>query len=279
MATDKCAEVNRKEISGMKIGFIGCGNMGGALARAVLALGEHKVLVSDYSKEKAEQFAREYGAVASTNEDIASGCDIAFIAVKPNVYPSVLPTLASHLTADTVVVSIAAGIKIETVKSLIGVDKKVIRIMPNTPVAYGEGMITWCSDSCVTAKDEQAFISIMSAAGKLDKIPESLIDAASAVAGCGPAFAYMFIDALADGAVECGLPRDKALAYAAQTLLGASKTLLESGKHPGKLKDEVCSPGGTTIKGVHALEEKGMRDAVISAVVAAYKKTLELGKK
>ena len=263
----------------MKIGFIGCGNMGSALARAVCSLGEHQVLVSDYASEKALEFAKEYGATASTNERIAENCDLVFIAVKPNVYQSVLPTLKPYLSQNTVVVSIAAGIKIETVKELIGIDKKVIRIMPNTPVAYGEGMITYCTDNLVTANDEAAFLSAMRGAGLVDKIPEQLINAASAVAGCGPAFAYMFIEALADGAVECGLPRDKALTYAAKTMLGASKTLIESGKHPGKLKDEVCSPGGTTIKGVHALEEKGLRDAAISAVVAAYEKTVELGKK
>ncbi|MBQ7356468.1 MAG: pyrroline-5-carboxylate reductase [Clostridia bacterium] len=263
----------------MKIGFIGCGNMGGALARSVCSLGEHEVLVSDYSAEKAEAFAKEYGAVAATNEEVAKSCGLIFIAVKPNVYPSVLPSIAALIPDDAVVISIAAGIKIETVKKLIGANKKVIRIMPNTPVAYGEGMITYCTDALVTADDEGAFLSAMRGAGMVDKIPESLIDAASALSGCGPAFAYMFIEALADGAVECGLPRDKALTYAAKTMLGASKTLLESGKHPGKLKDEVCSPGGTTIKGVHALEEKGLRDAAISAVVAAYERTLELGKK
>ena len=255
--------------------------MGGALARSVLSLGEHEVLVADYSAEKAESFAKEYGAVACSNEFIAETCDIVFIAVKPNVYPSVLPTLRPSLQKNrgVIVVSIAAGIKIEIVSGLLGGDIKVIRIMPNTPVAYGAGTVTYCTDGMVNEKDEEAFLSVMRGAGLVDKIPEALIDAASAVAGCGPAFAYMFIDALADGAVECGLPRDKALAYAANTVLGAAKTLIESDKHPGKLKDEVCSPGGTTIKGVHALEEKGMRDAAISAVVAAYERTLELGKK
>ena len=277
--SDRPAENER--IKKMKIGFIGCGNMGGALARSVLSLGEHEVLVSDYSSEKAESFAKEYGATASSNEFIAESCDIVFIAVKPNVYPSVLPTLRPNLKKNkgVIIVSIAAGIKIDIVSGLLGGDVKVIRIMPNTPVAYGAGTTTYCQSAEVTDDDEQRFLSAMRGAGLVDKIPESLIDAASAVAGCGPAFVYMFIDALADGAVECGLPRDKALSYAANTVLGAAKTLIESGKHPGKLKDEVCSPGGTTLKGVHALEEKGMRDAAISAVVAAYEKTLELGKK
>ena len=265
----------------MKIGFIGCGNMGSALARAVCSLGEHQVLVSDYAKEKAEAFASECGATATVNSRIAETCKLVFLAIKPNLYFDVLPTLVPFLSKnpDAVVVSIAAGVKIERVKTLLGKATKVIRIMPNTPVAYGEGMITYCTDNLVTANDESAFLSAMRGAGLVDKIPEQLIDAASAVAGCGPAFAYMFIEALADGAVECGLPRDKALIYAAKTMLGASKTLIESGKHPGKLKDEVCSPGGTTIRGVHALEEKGLRDAAISAVVAAYEKTVELGKK
>ena len=255
--------------------------MGSALARAVCSLGEHEVLVSDYAREKADAFASEWGAASVTNATIAETCNIVFLAIKPNLYPVVLPTLRPFLqrNREAIIVSIAAGIKIEIVRGLLGEDVKVIRIMPNTPVAYGEGTTTYCTSVSVTSDDEQHFLWAMRGAGLVDKIPESLIDAASAVAGCGPAFAYMFIEALSDGAVECGLPRDKALTYAANTVLGAAKTLIESGKHPGKLKDEVCSPGGTTIKGVHALEEKGLRDAAISAVVAAYERTLELGNK
>ena len=152
----------------------------------------------------------------------------------------------------------------------------IIRIMPNTPVAVGEGMILYDANEWVTSEMLDAFSHALSKAGRLDRLPEGSIDAASALSGCGPAFVYLFSESLADGAVECGLSREKANLYAAQTLYGAAKLLLESGKHPGELKDAVCSPGGTTIAGVHALEEGSFRAATMSAVNAAYQKTLKL---
>ena len=155
----------------------------------------------------------------------------------------------------------------------------VIRIMPNTPASIGKGMILYAQNNNVTKEETDIFVNDMSGAGVLDSIDEKLIDAASAVSGCGPAFVYMFIEALADGAVECGLPRQKAMLYAAQTVLGSAELVLKSGKHPGELKDAVCSPGGTTIAGVHALENGAFRANAINAVSDAYKKTLELGKK
>mgnify|MGYP000819758311 CR=1 FL=1 len=158
-----------------------------------------------------------------------------------------------------------------------GEDFPVIRIMPNTPVSLGAGMIQYCADG---VSDDQmfAFLGAMAPAGRLDAVPENLIDAASCVSGCGPAWVYQFIEALADGGVACGLPRAKAQEYAAQMVLGSAKLVLESGQHPGTLKDAVCSPGGSTIQGVRVLEEKGMRGAVMDAVLAAYNKTKEMGK-
>ena len=153
----------------------------------------------------------------------------------------------------------------------------VIRIMPNTPAAIGEGMILYCAEG-VETEEKTAFVDVMQAAGSFDELSESLIDAGSAVSGCGPAFVYPFIEAMADGAVACGLPRAKAQRYAAQTLVGAAKLVLESGDHPGALKDAVCSPGGSTIQGVRALEQNGFRSAVVEAVIAAYEKTVALGK-
>lgn len=156
-----------------------------------------------------------------------------------------------------------------------GVDCPVIRIMPNTPAAIGAGVVQYCGQGA--AEEElDSFAALIAPAGLVDPTPEELIDAASAVSGCGPAFAYLFIEALADGGVACGLPRDKAAAYAAQMLAGSARMVLESGKHPGALKDAVCSPGGTTIQGVRALEKGGFRSAAMEAVIAAYEKTVKL---
>ena len=264
----------------MNVGFIGCGNMGGALARAVCRVSEAKVYISDYSEEKAKAFANENGAFATSNEFIASQCDFIFLAVKPNVFPSVLTPLRDLFAknSSSVIVTMAAGLSLDTVGALVGGNHAIIRIMPNTPAAIGEGMITWCKNAPVTDKAVGEFEVLLSHAGRLDAIDERLIDAASAVAGCGPAFVYMFIDALADGGVQCGLPRDKALMYAAETLKGAADMVMKTGKHPGLLKDEVCSPGGTTIEGVAALEAGAFRATVSEAVVAAFEKTKMLGK-
>jgi pyrroline-5-carboxylate reductase len=171
----------------------------------------------------------------------------------------------------------AAGLCIEYFEKTLGITRPIIRIMPNTPCSVGEGMILYSCNSKVTSDIEEEFLNILSCSGKLDKIPEGLIDAASAVSGCGPAFASIFAEALADAAVACGVPRDKALLYSAQMLKGTAELIL-SGEHPAVLKDKVCSPGGTTIAGVRALEERGMRAAAINAVSEAYQRTLELKK-
>jgi pyrroline-5-carboxylate reductase len=171
----------------------------------------------------------------------------------------------------------AAGISIAAIRTYIGKALPVIRIMPNTPVSLGAGMILYATAD-VSKEAETAFLTAFAKAGVFDKIPEEKIDAGSALSGCGPAFVYAFAEALADGGVECGVPRDKAALYTAQTLLGAAKMLLETGDTPGALKDAVCSPGGTTIAGMHALEKAGLRAAAMDAVQAAYQRTLELKK-
>ena len=264
----------------MKIGFIGCGNMGSALAQSICQISETIVYISDHNTQKAEDFAKRTGAKITTNEAIARECDFVFLAIKPAQFQTVVPPLRPYFAknANSVIVTIAAGLTLEKVGGYIGKEHKLIRIMPNTPVSVGAGMITWCKNSLITNEDEENFNKIMSSAGRLDAIDEHLIDAASALAGCGPAFVYMFAEALADGAVQCGLPRDKANAYAAETLKGAAEMLLRSGKHPGLLKDEVCSPGGSTIEGVHALEEVAFRAETANAVIKSYQKTVKLGK-
>ena len=172
----------------------------------------------------------------------------------------------------------AAGVQVAQIRDWAGTDLPIIRIMPNTPAAVGKGMITYCTNSMVDDAALADFLSDMAQAGEFDRLDESLIDAATAVTGCGPAFMYLFMEAMADAGVACGLPRAKAQHYAAATMSGAAEMVLKTGQHPGALKDAVCSPGGSTIAGVKALEENAFRGAVMDCVAAAYEKTLELGK-
>ena len=254
--------------------------MGGAIARAVCAvIDPQDVLLSNRTRAKAETLASELGCRCGSNEEVASSCDYIFLAVKPQMMDTLLKSIAPILSERKdrfVLVSIAAGLKIEKILSTLGAEYPIIRIMPNTPAAIGMGMIQYCTKG-ISDAEEQEFLQFMSGAGILDSLSEELIDAASSVSGCGPAWAFQFIEALADGGVACGLPRAKAQLYAAQMLAGSAQLLLKSGKHPGQLKDAVCSPGGTTIQGVRKLEEEGFRGAVMDAVIAAYEKTLELG--
>ena len=262
-------------------GFIGTGNMGGALAKgAAKTMAGGSVFLSDGNAAKAEALADALGCQAVTVAEAAS-CGYVFLGVKPQHLPGLMQELAPILAAredDFVLVSMAAGVAMADIRRLAGGDYPVIRIMPNTPAAVGSGVILYDKTENVTEEALQQFLTNMAKCGWLDPLPEKLIDAGSAVSGCGPAFVCLFLEALADGGVLCGLPRDKALSYAARTLEGTAKLLLETGDHPGKLKDAVCSPGGSTIVGVKALEAGGLRSAAIHAVEAAYVKTKELGK-
>ncbi len=264
----------------MTYGFIGSGNMGGAIATAVCkAVDPKDVLLANRTTEKAETLAKKLGCRFGSNTD-AAFCDYIFLGVKPYFMEemlSKLQTLLAQREGSFVLISMAAGLTISRIRQMAGGDYPVIRIMPNTPAAYGAGMIQYCA-SGVTDAQLSAFLEAMAPAGRLDAISENLIDAASGVSGCGPAWACQFMEALADGGVACGLPRDKALEYAAQMLLGTAKMVLESGQHPGALKDAVCSPGGSTIQGVRTLEQHGFRGAVIDAVIAAFEKNKEMGK-
>lgn len=263
-----------------KIGFIGAGNMGGALAAAV-AKSENAVYLSDASLEKAEALAREISAHAVTTDEIIKTCDMVFLGVKPQILPLVakeIAPLVSERGDSLCLVSMAAGITLERLSELF-VGAKIIRIMPNTPASVGAGVILYALGDKANEDDEALLVGALSYAGSLNKLDEKLIDAATAVSGCGPAFAYMFIEALADGGVKCGLPREKAQKFAAEMLLGAAKLCLESGKHPGELKDAVCSPGGSTIAGVSALEDGAFRASVIDAVESSYIRTKELSGK
>ncbi len=259
-------------------GFIGCGNMGGALIRAaVKSVKPAQIWIADKDAAKRDALAKETGATAKDIKEIAAQCSYIFLGVKPQVMDDMLSEIRDILAKRKdrfVLISMAAGISIERLVKMAG-SYPFIRIMPNIPASVGEGMILYCSHKATKA-DIKAFLMVMGKAGKLSAIDEKLIDAGSAVSGCGPAYAFMFIEALADGGVRCGLPRAQAQLLAAQTLLGSAKMVMETGKHPGELKDAVCSPGGTTIEGVLALEQGGFRSSASEAVIAAYEKTLGL---
>ena len=263
-------------------GFIGTGNMGGALARACAkAVCPENMLLSDGYAPVAAQLAQELGCQAVEVNTVAEKAAFIWLGVKPQVMAAMLQGIAPILAArqdDFVLVSMAAGLSMEKIRAMAGGNYPVIRIMPNIPVKTGNGMILYDATENVTEAALEAFCASMEHAGLVDRLPEKLIDAGSAVSGCGPAFVALFAEALADGGVQCGLPRDKALCYALQTIAGTAAYLQASGTHPAALKDAVCSPGGTTIAGVHAMELGGFRAAASEAVICAYEKTLELGK-
>ena len=263
------------------IGFIGVGNMGGALARAAArAVDPGRIVVSNRSPEKAEALSKALSCRVATATEVAESCDLVFLGVKPQMMAGLLeelqPALERRKTPVTLV-SMAAGVSMAQIRAMAGGDYPVIRIMPNTPVAVGQGVVLYDQTDNVTVEAKALFLTAMGTAGLLDPLEERLMDAGSAVAGCGPAFADLFLEALADGGVLCGLPRAKAQAYAAQMLLGAAALALETEQHPGQLKDAVCSPGGSTIAGVKTLEQFAFRAAVIDAVEAAFEKTKALG--
>ena len=260
----------------IKIGFIGCGNMGGALAAAAAKYKDAEIRLFDKDEDKAKALAERIGGIVCDIDGVCA-CELVFLGVKPNIIPIVADEIAKKVAASgATVISMAAGVSLAKLAVMLG-DLPIIRIMPNTPAEVGYGMILYTANEKGTGT-VPLFLESMAAAGKFDAIDERLIDAASAISGCGPAFVYMFIEALADGGVMSGLPRDKAMLYAAETLIGAAEVVKQTGRHPGALKDAVCSPGGSTIEGVKALEDGKMRGTVSGAVVASYEKTLKLGK-
>lgn len=250
--------------------------MGGALARAARKLLEGEdILLANRTWAKAEALAKELGASAENSAYVATVADYIFLGVKPQMMRDLLAEIGPDLEARRdrfVLVTMAAGLTIGDICRLAGGEVPVIRIMPNTPCSIGEGMVLYTRGPGVTEDEERTFLEAMAGAGRFAPVPERLMDAGSAVAGCGPAFVDLFVEALADGGVACGLPRDAAVEFAAQMVLGSARLILESGKHPGELKDAVCSPGGTTIQGVRKLEEAGFRGAVMDAVIAAWEK-------
>ena len=266
-----------------QFGLIGTGNMGGALAKALArTVPGDQIFLADRSCERASALASELGCRFGTNEEAAASCRFLLLGVKPQMMGDMLAGIGPVLAARQdrfILVTMAAGLTLDTVAGMAGGAYPMIRIMPNMPAAVGQGMILYCPNALVSEEETGIFARAMSGAGQLDRLEESLIDAGCALSGCGPAFVFQLIEAMADGGVYCGLPRSKAMLYAAQTVLGSAQQLLSSGRHPGELKDAVCSPGGSTIAGVRRLEQSGFRGAAADAVIAAYEKTKELGKK
>ena len=263
-----------------KIGFIGTGVMGGALARAV-SKSEKNILLSNVPQDSAAALANELGCEYGDNIKVASECEYILLAVKPQIIGDVLSEIAPALNArkdNFGIITIAAGVPVNAIRAKTGVNCPVIRLMPNTPVLVGKGVIL-CVFNGADNTRKQEFYDIFKFAGVCDEIDEADIDAAGALTGCGPAFAYMVMNSLAKGAENCGIATEKAKKYAELTVLGAAELAYKSGEDLEKLKEAVCSPKGTTIEGVNLLEERKIRPAFADAVNASYKRSLELGEK
>ena len=261
----------------MKYGFIGCGNMGGAIARA-LSKNTKDIAVSDRSG-RARELASELGLQYTDNAAIAAECDRIYLAVKPHMMRDMLLPLRETLARrKPLLITMAAGLEIRQIEEFAGAQLPVIRIMPNTPTAIGKGVIPYCANNLVPQKLLEDWLTDMSCCGLLDALEERLMDAASALSGSGPAYLYLMLEAMADGGVACGLPRAKAMEYAAMTMAGAAEMYLSTHRHPGTLKDAVCSPGGSTIAGVRVLEQRGLRSAAMDCVCAAFDRNKTLGK-
>ncbi|MCD6415798.1 MAG: pyrroline-5-carboxylate reductase [Planctomycetes bacterium] len=262
-----------------KIGFVGAGIMGEALMRGMLeakVVEPDGVFAADPSPERRKVFAEKLGGnVFSENVDVARRCGVVILAVKPGVVPAVAGDLAGVLTEDHLIVSIAAGVRLERLEALFGT-KRIVRVMPNTPALVGAGAAAYCLGAGATEGDGAVVEEMLNSVGICVRVEQRHMDAVTGLSGSGPAYIYMVVEALSDGGVEMGLPREIATRLAAQTVLGAAKMALATGKDPGELKGQVTTPGGTTIEGIHALEVAGLRRALIDAVVAATEKSRRL---
>jgi pyrroline-5-carboxylate reductase len=264
-----------------RFGFIGAGRMATALARGLLTANlatTGRILASDPSPAASDRFAQETGCrLATSNREVLAGSDVVFLAVKPQQIVDVLEELRGHAGRDHLLISIAAGVPLAMLAAGLGDGPRLVRVMPNTPCLVGAGASGYCLGTNATAADAELVGQLLAAVGTAHRVDESLLDAVTGLSGSGPALVYVMIEALSDGGVKVGLPRDIALALAAQTVRGAGEMVVKTGQHPGVLKDAVTSPGGTTIAGLAALEAGGVRAALIAAVEAATRRSAELG--
>lgn len=265
------------------IGFIGCGNMGKAMVegimKAKLVDGDH-MIVSNTHPEKLQELSSKYDDFyISDNISVAQNSDILFLAIKPYMYKDVIEEIKAYIKKDSIVVGIAAGISIHDLYHMFSREIKAVKAMPNTPAMVQEGMSALAFGEHMDADDKEEIFAIFESFGKYVEVKENMMDAVTIVSGSSPAYLFMIMEAMADGAVLEGMPRQDAYTFAAQAMLGSAKMVLETGKHPGELKDMVCSPAGTTIEAVAVLEERGLRSAIIEAMRVCAKKSKEMSKK
>lgn len=265
----------------LRIGFIGAGQMATALARGFVradVLSAARIVACDPSAEACSKFADQTGGtIVPASALVLRDSTLIFLAVKPQYVASVVAELKPAITPNHLIVSIAAGISLAKLSEGLGSKTRLIRVMPNTPALVGAGASAFAKGPTATAADGQLVQMLLQTIGVAMEVPEKLMDAVTGLSGSGPAYVYQFIEGLSDGGVRMGLPRDVATRLAAQTVLGAAQMVLSTGQHPGPLKDAVTSPGGTTIAGLHALEQGGMRGILMNAVQAATERSKELG--
>lgn len=265
-----------------KLGFIGCGNMAKAIIGGIIGAGlaaPGDITASDVYLEGLEKAKADMGInITQNNKELVENCEVVFFSVKPNVLFDVLDEIKSVCKEEQLFISHVAGHPMKAIEERMPENIHLIRIMPNTPALVNAGMTGVCVNENVTKEEIDYGMKLFSAFGKAEIVPEKLMDVVTGLSGSGPAFVFMFIEALADGAVYDGMPRAQAYTFAAQTVLGSAQLAMDTGKHPGELKDMVCSPGGTTITGVKALEDGGFRSTVMKCVNDATAKSIELGK-
>ncbi|MGN0311144.1 MAG: pyrroline-5-carboxylate reductase [Lachnospiraceae bacterium] len=254
----------------MKLGFIGTGNMASAIMGGVIAKGVAKpeeITGSDVFAPGRERVQKEYGICVTTdNKEVVRKSDMIVLSVKPQYYQDVIKEIAPEVTDEKIIITIAPGKTLEWLGEQFGKKVKIVRTMPNTPAMVGEGMTAACPNENISEEELAQVKTLLESFSRVEVVPEKLMDTVTAVSGSSPAYVFMFIEAMADAAVSGGMPRPQAYKFAAQAVLGSAKMVLETGKHPGELKDMVCSPAGTTIEAVRVLEELGMRSAVFEAV-------------
>lgn len=266
-----------------KLCFIGAGNMGSAMISGVVnanIIDANKICVSNKSAGKLIDLNQKLKVNTTTdNKKASENSDVVILAVKPHIIPLILEEIKDNINKETIVISVAAGVTISDIEKITGTDRKILRVMPNTPCLVGEGMSAICPNENINDDDLKIVKDIFNSFGKSEVIDESLMDCVIGVSGSSPAYVFMFMEAMADAAVQTGMKRDMAYKFVAQSVLGASKMLMETHKHPGELKDMVCSPAGTTIKAVEVLEKYGLKNAVIQAQLACVEKSREMSAK
>ncbi len=262
------------------IGFIGAGNMGGAMIGGMVSSGlvtPDQIIASELNGQRRKELEAEFG-IRTTSDmlDVVALADYIILAVKPYIYDQVMETIGRKLREDQVVISIAAGMPLGRMEAVLGEDTKIVKTMPNTPALVGQGMTAVCTNGKVSEVELEEVMTLFRSFGKAEQVPEHLFDAVIGASGSSPAYMFMFLEAIADAVVKAGMPRQQAYTFAAQAMKGAAEMVLETGQHPGALKDMVCSPGGTTIEAVTVLDQEGLRGAVTKAVDACVKKSIEM---